>query len=86
MTYYDLDLYNKCIQTVEENNLVCQKMERNTAKTESRSVQTSCQGVPVLALGMPCRYPYSISAMIAKEDLEHTRKLIFSLLKTIEEK
>lgn len=86
MAYYDLDLYNKCIQTVEENNLACQKMERNTAKTESRSVQTSCQDVPVLALGMPCRYPYSISAMIAKEDLEHTRKLIFSLLKTIEEK
>ena len=78
-TYYDLGLYQNCIAAAKENNLDIQELEKNTAKTECRLIQTSCAGVPVLALALPCRYPTSISAMIQLEDLNRMKQMIYAL-------
>lgn len=84
MTYYDTELYQQCIKTAKEKQLAVQQLERSTAKNESRQIQLSCDGVRVLSLALPCRYPNTISAMVSKEDLNHMKNMIYALLKDIE--
>lgn len=79
MTYYDLGLYQECVNTAKEKGLMLQQLEKSNAKNESRQIQTSCSGVKVLALSLPCRYPSSISAMIEKEDLNRVKQMILAL-------
>ena len=75
-TYYDLDTYNKCIQIAEEKGLPLQQLENPSSKNESRQIQTAGDGVRVVALNIPCRYPSSISAMIQQQDLSDTAALL----------
>ncbi len=82
-TYYDLGLYNTCVQTAQEKGLALQQLESSALKNESRQIQTACEGVKVLSLSLPCRYPYSISAMIQQEDLERTGCLLQALAAAI---
>ena len=79
ITYYDLGLYNTCIEAADENDLEIQQIEKNFSKNESRQIQTSCAGVPVLALSLPCRYPSSVSAMIDLKDLNRMENMILAL-------
>ena len=83
-TYYDLAFYQHCVQTARDSHLPLQQLERSSDKNESRQIQTSCEGVPVLALNIPCRYPASISAMVAEHDLEETKQLIFALANSVQ--
>ncbi len=69
-TYYDLGLYNTCVQTAQEKGLALQQLESSALKNE-------------LSLSLPCRYPYSISAMIQQEDLERTGCLLQALAAAI---
>ena len=75
-TYYDLDTYNQCIQIAEEKGLPLQQLENPNSKNESRQIQTAGDGVQVVALNIPCRYPSSISAMIQQQDLNDTAALL----------
>ena len=63
--------------------LALQQLESSALKNESRQIQTACEGVKVLSLSLPCRYPYSISAMIQQEDLERTGCLLQALAAAI---
>ena len=75
-TYYDLDTYNQCIQIAEKKGLPLQQLENPSSKNESRQIQTAGDGVRVVALNIPCRYPSSISAMIQQQDLSDTAALL----------
>ena len=52
-TYYDLGLYNTCVQTAQEKGLALQQLESSALKNESRQIQTACEGVKVLSLSLP---------------------------------
>ena len=71
------------MQTAQEKGLALQQLESSALKNESRQIQTACEGVKVLSLSLPCRYPYSISAMIQQEDLERTGCLLQALAAAI---
>ena len=75
-TYYDLGLYNALTSFAKEKNFPLQQLESGIQKNESRQVQTSCAGVKVLTLALPCRYPYSISAMVKESDYKTTGELL----------
>ena len=83
-TYYDLTFYQQCLKAAKDHQIALQQIERSSDKNESKQIQTSCAGVPVMALSIPCRYPASISAMIAKQDLALTRQMILALAEEIQ--
>lgn len=77
--FFDEALYTLSVETAKELALPYQETPVLPVKNESRAIQTSCAGVKVMTIGLPCRYTHSISAMMQICDLESAKKLLNAL-------
>lgn len=76
----DAGLYRSCVQAAQERGLALQQLPPVQRKGEARQIQTACAGVPVLTVGLPCRYPDSPVSTVMMQDLPQTGALVRALV------
>lgn len=74
-TMYDKQLYELAFELANENDVPCQTKTRVAGGNDAGAIQTSCNGVKVCAISLPCRYLHSESCVISKQDFENSYKL-----------
>lgn len=79
-TIYDRKLYDMAFDVAKENNIPVQTKSLVAGGNNSSSIQTSCSGVKVCAVSVPCRYLHSPACVIDYNDVLPTIELLRAMI------
>ncbi len=82
-TIYDKELYSLAFEIAREKGIGCQAKAAVAGGNDAAAIHSSRGGVRTLALSVPCRYIHSPVSVMAREDLESARALLFELAKRL---
>lgn len=74
----------KATRMADENNIAYQRVA-NTEKTDADRILDKGADIPVLLLGIPCRYKNTAVNLISRSDIDSTEKLIDLILRRTED-
>ncbi len=80
------NLLKQVISVAEKNKIPFQRAAASRATgTDTDAFAYSAEGVPSVLISLPLRYMHTTVEMCRKEDVENTVKLMFEMLKSIED-
>lgn len=79
-TVYTPSLYRLAFDVAKQNGIACQTKTAVAGGNDAGAIQSSCAGVKVLAVSLPCRYIHSASSVVKSSDIDETRSLLTALL------
>lgn len=80
---YDRALGNLALEVSRELDIPCQVKQGRGGSQAGQSLQSVGEGVRLLSLGLPVRYPHSPSPVVDLRDLESTLRLLPPLLERL---
>ncbi|WP_129600205.1 M42 family metallopeptidase [Anaerophilus nitritogenes] len=82
-TYYNKNLVKKVIEIAQNNNISIQLKQTIKGGNDAGVIHTSREGIPTVALSVPCRYIHSPICVINKNDYKNMLNLVDLLLKNL---
>lgn len=79
-TIYDKDLYDLAFKIAKDNNIPIQPKTAVAGGNDAGAIQTTLNGVKVLAISNPTRYIHSASSVAKKCDIESMKNLLKELI------
>ncbi|MBN1427781.1 MAG: M42 family metallopeptidase [Anaerolineae bacterium] len=83
-TIYDARLNRWLTETAELLNLSIQIKQPGIGGTDGSAIHLSREGIPTVAVSVPCRYIHSPAAMLNKRDYQNTIKLVRAALERLD--
>ncbi len=71
------------IRVAEQNGIPYQFKQPGIGGTDSGAIHLSREGVPTIAVSVPCRYIHSPASLMSLEDFQHTITLVRETLRTL---
>jgi putative aminopeptidase FrvX len=84
-TIYDARLNQWLIDTAEQINMPIQIKQPGLGGTDGGAIHLSREGIPTVAVSVPCRYIHSPAAVLSKKDYQNTVKLMRAALERLDE-
>ncbi|WP_053955193.1 M42 family metallopeptidase [Inediibacterium massiliense] len=82
-TYYHKGLVKKMMEIANKNNIPIQLKQTTKGGNDAGAIHISREGIPTLALSIPCRYIHSPICVIHKNDYENMLNLVDLFLKNV---
>lgn len=79
-TIYDRELFELGFAVAKENNIPVQTKTAVAGGNDAGAIQTSGDGVRVMAISLPTRYIHSGASVVKASDIDETRRLLKALL------
>ena len=79
-TIYDRELYELGFAVARQNGIPVQTKTAVAGGNDAGAIQTSGDGVRVMAISLPTRYIHSGASVVKSSDIEETRRLLKKLL------
>lgn len=79
-TIYDRELFELGFTVAKENNIPAQTKTAVAGGNDAGAIQTSGDGVRVMAISLPTRYIHSGASVVKASDIDETRRLLKALL------
>ncbi|MEL1136413.1 M42 family metallopeptidase [Desulfitobacterium sp. THU1] len=82
-TLYQPKLLQQVIELAEKNGIPYQFRKGHSGGNDAGSIHLSREGIPTLAISVPCRYIHSTASVMAEADLQNALALVDAILKSI---
>ncbi|WP_018307381.1 M42 family metallopeptidase [Desulfitobacterium hafniense] len=82
-TLYQPQLLRQVIDLAEKMGIPYQLRRGHSGGNDAGRIHLSREGIPTIALSVPCRYIHSTASVLAEKDIEHTLNLVDGILKAI---
>jgi putative aminopeptidase FrvX len=84
-TLYNPKLLEQVAELAQKHGLPFQFRKGNSGGNDAGKIHLSREGIPTIALSVPCRYIHSTASIISEVDLENTILLVDAILQAIPE-
>jgi len=84
-TLYNPKLIEQVAQLAKNNEIPLQFRRGNSGGNDAGKIHLSREGIPTIAISVPCRYIHSTASIISEDDVKNTISLIDLILHSIPE-
>ncbi|AGA69341.1 peptidase family protein [Desulfitobacterium dichloroeliminans LMG P-21439] len=82
-TLYQPKLLQQVTELADKNGIPYQFRKGHNGGNDAGSIHLSREGIPTIAISVPCRYIHSTASVMAEADLQNALKLVDIILKSI---
>lgn len=85
-TLYNPKLLEQVATLAKKNDLPLQFRRGNSGGNDAGKIHISREGIPTIAISIPCRYIHSTASILSENDVENTIRLVDIILQSIPER